>query len=70
MEKYSKDEIIEGLVTGIEKYGIFVGLDEYYSGLIHISEISDDFVRNINNYVKKSGKLIFYCYCYCFKLIK
>lgn len=51
MEKYNKDEIIEGLVTGIENYGIFVGLDEYYSGLIHISEISDDFVRNINNYV-------------------
>ena len=51
MEKYSKDEIIEGLVTGIENYGIFVGLDEYYSGLIHISEISDGYVRDINNFV-------------------
>ena len=40
------------MVTGIESYGIFVSLDEYYSGLIHISEISDDYVRNINNYVK------------------
>mgnify|MGYP003305645434 CR=1 FL=1 len=35
----------------IEKYGIFVTLDEYYSGLIHISEISDGFVRNVSNYV-------------------
>ena len=26
-------------------------LDNYYSGLIHISEISDNFVRNINDYV-------------------
>ena len=51
MEKYQKNEIIEGLVTGIENYGIFVSLDEYYSGLIHISEISDDYVRNVNNYV-------------------
>lgn len=51
MEKYSKDEIVEGLVTGIEKYGIFIGLDEYYSGLIHISEISDGYVRDINNFV-------------------
>ena len=51
MGRYEKDEIVEGLVTGIEQYGIFVGLDEYYSGLIHISEISDDFVRDINNYV-------------------
>ena len=51
MEKYYKDEIVEGLVTGIEKYGVFVSLDEYYSGLIHISEISDGYVRDINNFV-------------------
>ena len=51
MEKYKKNEVVVGLVTGIEQYGIFVSLDEYYSGLIHISEISDDYVRNINNYV-------------------
>lgn len=48
MSKFFKDEIVEGCVTGIEKYGIFVTLDEYYSGLIHISEISDGFVRDIN----------------------
>ena len=51
MEKYKKNEIVEGLVTGIEQYGIFVSLDEYYSGLIHISEISDGFVKDINNFV-------------------
>ena len=52
MSKYQKNEVIEGVVTGIEDYGIFIGLDEYYSGLIHISEISDGFVRNVNYYVK------------------
>lgn len=51
MAKFKKDEIVEGLVTGIEQYGIFVSLDEYYSGLIHISEISDGFVKDINNFV-------------------
>ena len=51
MGKYNKNDVVLGLVTGIENYGIFVSLDEYYSGLIHISEISDDFVRNVNNYV-------------------
>ncbi len=51
MSKYYKDEIIEGCVTGIEKYGIFVSLDEYYSGLIHISEITDSFVKDVNNFV-------------------
>ena len=51
MVKFHKDEITEGCVTGIEKYGIFVTLDEYYSGLIHISEISDSFIRDINKFV-------------------
>ena len=52
MSKYKTGEIVLGCVTGIEKYGIFVNLDEYYSGLIHISEVSSSFVRNINDYVK------------------
>ena len=29
----------------------FVNLDNYYTGLIHISEISEKFVSNINDYV-------------------
>ena len=49
---YQKGEIIKGVVSGIEPYGIFIKIDEDYSGLIHISEISNRFVRNINNYVK------------------
>lgn len=51
MTKYEKGKIVSGCVTGVEKYGIFVGLDEYYSGLIHISEVSNGFVRNIYDYV-------------------
>lgn len=49
---YKINNIVTGYVTGIEKYGVFVNLDSYYSGLIHISEISNSFVRNINDYVK------------------
>ena len=49
--KYKSGKIVKGCVTGIENYGIFVSFDEYYTGLIHISEISDGFVRNINNFV-------------------
>ncbi len=51
MLKYEKGKIVTGKVTGIEKYGIFVSLDQFYSGLIHISEISDHFVKDINDYV-------------------
>lgn len=43
-------DIILGKITGIKDYGAFVQIGEY-SGLIHISEFSDGFVRNINEIV-------------------
>lgn len=53
MPNYKKGDIVKGKVTGIENYGIFVLLeDEKYTGLIHISEISDKFVRNVFDYVQ------------------
>ena len=51
MEKYKKGDIVKGTITGIEKYGAFIKIDEEYSGLIHISEISEFFVKDINDYV-------------------
>ena len=58
MTKYKKGKIIRGTVTGIEAYGAFVSCDEYYSGLIHISEISHNFVKNITDFVNV-GDVIF-----------
>ena len=52
MKKYKNGEIVKGYVTGIEKYGIFVNIDENHSGLIHISEISSAFVKNIYDFVR------------------
>ena len=49
---YKKGKIVKGTVSGVESYGIFVRFDEYYSGLIHISEISNNFVRNPNRFVE------------------
>lgn len=51
MSKYKKGKIVRGIVSGIESYGAFVTLDEYYTGLIHISEISHGFVRNITDFL-------------------
>ncbi len=50
MEEYKKGKVVKGNITGIMDYGIFVSLDNYYSGLIHISEVSNDFVKNIKDY--------------------
>lgn len=52
MNKYEINSIIKGRVTGIEKYGIFISIDEEYSGLIHISEVASAYVRDINSFVK------------------
>ena len=51
MSNYQEGEILEGVVSGIENYGIFVKIDDVYKGLIHISEISNFFVKDIQDYV-------------------
>lgn len=39
---------ISVIITGITKYGIFVKVDDKYTGMIHISEITDRFVNDID----------------------
>ncbi len=51
MDDFIVGNIVKGEVTGIEPYGIFVKIDNKYNGLIHISEITNNFVKNINDYV-------------------
>ena len=51
VHKYQKNELVKGIVTGIEKYGIFVSVGDY-TGLIHISEISRAFVKDPNDFAK------------------
>ena len=48
---YKIGDTIKGKITGIQKYGIFVAVDNEYTGLIHISEISNAFVKNIEDYI-------------------
>lgn len=40
-------DIVKGQVTGVTPYGVFVSLEDDYTGLVHISEVSDKFVRNL-----------------------
>jgi len=49
--QYRIGQIVEGTITGIQPYGAFVSLDEETSGLIHISEISEGFVKDVNHFV-------------------
>ena len=54
---YKIDDVINCTVCGIENYGIFIRTDDGYTGLIHISEISSDYVRNVSDYAKIGEKI-------------
>lgn len=54
---FEKDQIVEGIVTRIKKYGVFLSFDSGYVGLLHISEISTNFVNNINSYFSLGDKI-------------
>ncbi len=49
--------IVDGTVTGITNFGAFVDLGKGKSGLVHISEISDDYVEKVTDYLKKGEKV-------------
>jgi len=46
-----KGDIVKGRITSIKPYGAFVKVNDSIDGLIHISEISDRFVRSIEDYL-------------------
>ncbi len=48
---------VEGVVTGITNFGAFVDLKGGETGLIHISEVSDTYVKDVNNYLKLNEKV-------------
>ncbi|MEK5441397.1 MULTISPECIES: S1 domain-containing post-transcriptional regulator GSP13 [unclassified Fredinandcohnia] len=51
-EKFEVGSVVKGKITGIQPYGAFVALDENTQGLVHISEVTHGFVKDINEHVK------------------
>lgn len=50
--QFTAGEIIKGKVTGITNFGVFVDLGDGKSGLVHISEVANSYVENINEILK------------------
>ena len=46
-KKYELGDVLTGKVTGIQPYGAFVALDDDTQGLVHISEITYGFVKDV-----------------------
>lgn len=46
-----RGDVVEVTITGIQPYGAFAMLPDQTTGLIHISEISEKFVKSIEHFV-------------------
>ena len=57
MQKYYPGAVVNGIVVGIKPYGAFISLEDDISGLLHISEITDSFVSDLNKYVQVGQSL-------------
>lgn len=47
VKNYHIGDVASGKITGIQTYGLFVSLEDGSQGLIHISEIDNGFVDNV-----------------------
>lgn len=50
-------DILEGVVTGITPFGAFVELPGNVTGLVHISEVADAYVKDVKDYLKEQDKI-------------
>lgn len=46
--------IVEGVVSGITKFGAFIKLPDGITGLVHISEVADGYVKDVSTYLKEN----------------
>lgn len=44
-------DILEGVVIGVKKFGAFIELPNKQTGLVHISEVADDYVKEISDFL-------------------
>lgn len=47
----------EGTVTGLTKFGAFVKLENGASGMVHISEVSNEYVNEISEHLSEGDKV-------------
>ena len=55
--KYEVGQIVLGTVTNVKPYALFLVFEDGTTGLLHISEISDSFIRDIERYGSKGDQM-------------
>lgn len=49
--------IVDGVVTGLTGFGAFVSLPDGKSGMVHISEVSSSFVKEIKDFLSEGQQV-------------
>lgn len=57
MSSLSVGSIVEGVVTGITNFGAFILLPNGETGLVHISEVADSYVKDIREHLQTKDKV-------------
>ena len=57
MTEFKIGDIVEGQITGIQNYGVFVGLSPTEQGLVHISECKHGYMNELSNQIKVGDKV-------------
>lgn len=53
----TQGSVVEGTVVGITNFGAFVQIEGAGTGLVHISEIANEYVRDVNNHLKMNERV-------------
>src|SRR5690606_1014213 len=54
---FAVGQVVEGKVTGITNFGAFVELSPGTTGLVHISEVADVYVKDIKDFVQLNDQV-------------
>jgi uncharacterized protein len=57
LEDLERDMVLEGLVTNVTAFGAFVDVGVHQDGLVHVSQLSDRFVKDPADVVKVGDRL-------------
>lgn len=56
-KEIEKDLVLKGTVTRIEKFGAFVEIGAERPGLVHISEMTHDYIKSVSDVVKEGDEV-------------
>ena len=55
--QFEEGSIVEGRITGITAFGAFVALPGGKSGLVHISEVANAYVRDVHDFLSEQQEV-------------